>query len=472
MSKRSSRFLIGISVAIFATLLLALVAAGAYVLGRQSAAPLVQNQSASQETAERDDSPPRANSQTDNQPSEESASEESASQEMADEEELESDAKEPEIATPLATIEEQTESELLEGATLNLDEEDLKLVLEVWDIIDREFDGELPDDAEVTYRAIGGSLELLEDQFTRFMPPDIAERSRQQLDGSFEGIGAFVDLNEEGFLVIVRPIEGQPADLAGIVSGDIVTHVDGNSILGKTLEAIIADVKGPKGTEVKLTIVRESNSEPFDVSLVRDLIEIPIVESEVLQEDIGYIRLSSFSGNASEQLEGELDRLLKLGTTALIFDLRDNPGGLLSQSVAVADIFLPDGVVLYQRDSGGVEEIFESDNGDLGESIPLVVLINSGSASASEIVAGAIQDRDRGMLIGETTLGKGSVQQTHTLSDGSELRVTIARWYTPDDKSIDEQGVLPDINVETPDEFGGEDDSQLQRAIEYLISSM
>jgi carboxyl-terminal processing protease len=162
--------------------------------------------------------------------------------------------------------------------------------------------------------------------------------------------------------------------------------------------------------------------------------------------------------------------LLEEEPRALILDLRDNPGGFLSQSVEVADLFLPDGVVLYQRDSGGDEEVFESDDGDVAERIPLVVLVNSGSASASEIVAGAIKDRDRGTLVGETTFGKGSVQHTHTLSDGSELRVTIARWYTPDDNSIDDLGISPDINVLTPDEFGGDTDTQLQRAIDYILS--
>ncbi len=343
-------------------------------------------------------------------------------------------------------------------------------MIEVWDIVNQEFDGKLPSNEEVTYEAIIGSLELLNDQFTRFVPPEIAERAREQLEGSFEGIGAFVDIADDGYLLIVRPIQGQPADLAGLESGDIVTHVDGESVLGKTLEAIIAEVKGPEGTEVTLTIKREAEPEVFDVTIVRDRIEIPIVESQSLENDIAYVRLTSFSGNASDQLADALTSLLEEEPRALILDLRDNPGGFLSQSVEVADLFLPDGVVLYQRDSGGDEEVFESDDGDVAERIPLVVLVNSGSASASEIVAGAIKDRDRGTLVGETTFGKGSVQQTHTLSDGSELRVTIARWYTPDDNSIDDLGISPDINVLTPDEFGGDTDTQLQRAIDYILS--
>ncbi|UCG23360.1 MAG: S41 family peptidase, partial [Chloroflexota bacterium] len=322
---------------------------------------------------------------------------------------------------------------------------------------------------EVTYGAIAGSLELLDDTYTRFVTPDMAAHMREQLNGSFEGIGAFVDLDPDGYLVIVRPIEDQPADRAGLLSGDLITHVNGESVLGRSLDEITAEIKGPEGTQVTLTIVRESLDEPFDLTVTRERIEIPIVSGEMLEDNIAYARLTGFSGNAAEQLESELRELLDQEPQALIFDLRDNPGGFLSQSVQVADLFLNDGVVLYERDSRELEEVFESEDGDLAEEIELVVLVNAGSASASEIVAGAVKDRGRGTLVGDTTFGKGSVQQTHTLSDGSELRVTIARWYTPNDRSISVEGVEPDVHVETPEEFGGDADTQLQRAIRLIL---
>ena len=391
----------------------------------------------------------------------------------AEEQEAESSSPAPET-TPVEEApspEPTIEQEQAEGPRepVELDSDDLELLLEVWAVIDEEFDGALPDEAEVTYNAIAGSLELLDDKYTRFVTPQIAEHMREQLNGSFEGIGAFVDLDPDGFLVIVRPIEDQPADRAGILGGDLISHVDGDSVLGMSLEEITAEIKGPEGTQVTLTVIRESLDEPFDVTVTRERIEIPIVTGEMLEDDIAYVRLSGFSANASQQLELELTELLNQEPRALILDLRDNPGGFLSQSVQVADLFLGEGIVLFERDSRDLEEVFESQDGELAEEIELVVLVNTGSASASEIVAGAIQDRGRGVLVGESTFGKGSVQQTHTLTDGSELRVTIARWYTPDNRSISVDGIAPDILVETPEEFGSDADTQLQRAIQLIL---
>jgi carboxyl-terminal processing protease len=352
---------------------------------------------------------------------------------------------------------------------VNLTPEGMRLLFEVWDLVNREYDGPLPSDEEALYGAIRGSLDLLGDPFTRFVPPAVAAQSREQLDGSYEGIGAFVDMDERGLLIIVRPFVGQPAAEAGLRSGDVITHVDGEAVAGKSLEEIIARVKGPIGTEVTLTVVREGVEDPFDLRVERARIEIPIVESEMLAGDIAYVRLSTFSSSADQILREALEDLLAQDPRALILDLRDNPGGFLNQATAVADLFLDEGVILYQRNSNGVEEIFTSRDGELAEHVPLVVLVNVGSASASEIVAGAIQDRGRGTVVGEQTFGKGSVQQSHTLSDGSELRVTIARWYTPNNLSISEVGVSPDIDAATPETFGGPADTQLQSAIDFIL---
>ncbi len=466
MSHKSKIFLLAVAVSISVVLVVGLVAAGFYQLGQDSVGKELQIEQSGDEIE----------GQSGDQLAKESDLIDATTIIEPTAQDAVPDANEA-TSSPVTRSQGAVEDSVQESKSTTLrsadiSQEDLELLLEVWEIVGRQFDGAIPANNELTYGAIAGSLDLLNDQFTRFVPPDLAALVREQLQGGFEGIGAFVDMTEDGFLMIVQPIRGQPADLAGIKDGDIVTHVNGESVLGKSVNAIVSEVKGPRGTDVTLTIVRESVSEPFEIIVTREHIELPMVEAETLEDDIAYVRLSSFTGSAASQLEEAVAEQLAGEPKALILDLRDNPGGFLSQSVVVADLFLPEGIVLFQRDSTGDEEIFESDDGDLAEEIPLVVLINAGSASASEIVAGAIQDRDRGILIGETTFGKGSVQQSYTLSDGSGLRVTISRWYTPDNHSISEVGITPDILVDTPETNERGDDVQLQRAIEYLLSGL
>ena len=351
---------------------------------------------------------------------------------------------------------------------------DLTVFHEVWRLIESEFDGELPEDNDLLYEAIGGSLNALDDNYTRFIRPEIAERLRDDLDGSVSGIGAIVRPHDDGLVEIVRPIDGQPADLAGLLAGDLIVEVDGQSVGSMSFDEFLLLVRGPEGTAVTLSIVRKDVEEPIEFSLIRAEFEVPVVETQVFEEDaqtVAYVRLSSFTKSAEEDLSSALAILLAQNPDGIILDLRDNGGGFLDQAVAVADLFLPEGVVLYERSSKGeLDETFRSESGDFAEDLPLVVLVNAGSASASEIVAGAIQDNGRGILVGEPTFGKGSVQHVHTLSDGSELRVTIARWFTPNNRSISEEGVLPDLEVATPEDLGGDDDEQLQRAIDYLLN--
>jgi carboxyl-terminal processing protease len=379
----------------------------------------------------------------------------------------------PPAETPLAPELELLVPQATPGDPLDrevgLEDDDLDLLFEVWRLIARGYDGELPSREELLYSAIRGSMETLDDQFTRFIPPDAAARMRQDMQGAFEGIGAFIRLNEEGLLEIVRPMANHPAARAGILPGDIITYIDGVPSQGMTLDEAISRIRGPEGSVVRLTIMRLDAEDSLEIEIERARIEIAIVESQMLPENIAYVRLTNFSSNSPEVLKSAVSELMAQDPKGLIFDLRDNPGGFLTQSVEIADVFLPEGVVLMERNLRGLDKVFNSQDGGLAEDIPLVVLVNAGSASASEIVAGAIQDRGRAPLIGETTFGKGSVQETHTLSDGSELRVTVARWYTPNDNSIDGEGITPDIEVlPSPIDLGGPDDNQLQRAIEFL----
>ena len=344
------------------------------------------------------------------------------------------------------------------------------LFWEVWSLVERGFYGDLPSEDDRLYGAIRGSLQTLDDDHTAFTERDIAEINRGDMDGSFEGIGAVVRMNEANQIEIVQPMEGQPAEEAGLRPGDLVLAVDGESTETMGLYEAIALIRGPRETTVTLTILRPGESDPFNVEIVRARIPLPTVESEMLDDNVAYLRLYEFNGQATELLQDAIDDLLDQEPIGLVLDLRNNPGGFLSQAVSVADEFLPPGVVLIER-GRDLERTFDSTGAGSAEEIPLVVLINGGSASASEIVAGAIQDHRRGVLIGETSYGKGSVQQPHTLSDGSELRITIARWYTPDDRAIHGDGLEPDIPVPyTEEDLENDRDPQLDRALEYLIT--
>jgi carboxyl-terminal processing protease len=350
------------------------------------------------------------------------------------------------------------------------DEEAFQLFWEVWAIVQRDYYGELPDEREVTYAAIRGMLSTLNDPFTTFMEPEEAAIRAEDDTGEYEGIGAYVDMDEDGKLVIVEPFEGSPAEAAGLQAGDRVVAVDGVSIVGMSLHEAISLVRGPAASQVTLLVEREGVAELFEVTVTRERFELEIVDVEMLEDGIGYIRLREFGSKASEKMEAGLEELLTQNPRGIVFDLRYNPGGWLDQALKVADLFLADGVILTQRWKDGSEQVFKAHEGDIGEDIPLVVLVDRGSASASEIVAGALQDHGRAILIGENTFGKGAVQTVHTLSDGSQLVVTSALWFTPNNQPIHGQGLTPDIEVLYPEELEAGEDPQLERAIEYFLT--
>lgn len=449
---RTNRRLLVIVSLVGLALCLATAVAG-YAIGRASATPQVLTETVT-ETRE-------VTRQVEVPVTAENSDAESA---VADSEEA---VESPELPTAVPT-EPQQQSEP-EAEPLDLANLDTAVFDEVWQLIEEEYYGDLPSNDELMEAAIEGSLNALDDNYTTYTPPDIAELLREDFGGSVEGIGAFVRENEEGFVEIVAPIEGQPAEAAGLLPGDLVLEVDGASVLGENFYAVIAKVRGPRGTDVTLKIFRPSTEEELDFTITRARFEVPTVEAEMLDNNIAYLKLTEFGGLAAEQVTTELQALLDQDPQALILDLRNNPGGFVDQCVAIADLFMTDNVVLYQRDSQGGENVYRADDGDFAEQVPLVVLVNAASASASEIVAGAIQDTERGTVIGDITFGKGSVQLLHTLSDGSELRVTIARWFTPDDHSINGVGITPDIEV--PDDLETPDvDEQLDRAIEFILN--
>jgi carboxyl-terminal processing protease len=352
--------------------------------------------------------------------------------------------------------------------------EDLGIFWEAMDLIEEDFYGELPSPNERSYGAIHGVLKTLGDQNTGFLTPNEAASFMEGIEGSFEGIGALVEWAEdEGAIRIIEPFEDQPAWNAGIRRGDLIIAINGQDVADlSNLHEAINRIKGPKGTEVHLTVRRDGLDDPLEFPVTRDLIDVPVVESELYgdNEEFAYVALKRFSADAGAKLRAELETLLTDQTQGLIFDLRGNPGGLLREAINVTSVFLEDERVLIERFSDGTEEIYNTEGSALvPNDLPLVVLVNQGSASASEIVAGALQDVERAPLVGVTTFGKGSVQLPHTLSDESLLRVTIALWYTPADRSIDDTGLEPDIEVErTNEQIENEEDPQLDRALELL----
>ncbi len=342
--------------------------------------------------------------------------------------------------------------------------------------IQEDYYGPAPAATDLTYGAIRGSLRALDDPFTMFTDPEITEIQKVELEGEFEGIGAYVSQNELGQLVIQTPMRGQPAEKAGVQAGDIVLKVDDEDISGLDVNDSVLLIRGPKGTTVLLTIKREDEPDLLEIAVVRDRIEIPsVAEAKTLTDEgapeVGYVQITVFAEETKVELDKALEELRAEGVKALILDLRNNPGGYLDTAIEVASEFIGDGVVVMQEDSAGNRKTANASGTGLATDLPLVVLINRGSASASEIVAGAIRDDKRGLLVGEKTFGKGSVQNVHELSDKSQLRVTVAAWLTPSGDKIHKVGIAPDIEVErTADDVKNERDPQLERAIEAARS--
>ncbi|MFV1949565.1 MAG: S41 family peptidase [Anaerolineales bacterium] len=342
---------------------------------------------------------------------------------------------------------------------------------ETWDIVHNQYIDQPVDDLALMRGAISGMLDSLGDQHTSYMDPDQYMQSNMPLDGEYEGIGAWVDTTSE-YLTIISPMPNSPAEKAGLIPGDEVIMIDGEDMTGIDGSLVIRKVLGPAGSTVVLTIRRESEPMPFDVTIVRGKISIPSVESEMLDNRIGYVHIITFGQDTRNELRNQLEEILAQDPVGLIVDLRNNGGGYLQTAVEVGSEFIGEGVILYE-DYGadeGVKEFLVL-SGGLATEIPMVLLVNEGSASASEIVAGAIQDYQRGPLIGATTFGKGSVQNWIELkNEQGAVRVTIARWLTPDKRQIHEFGLEPDYLVEfTEDDFLNDLDPQLDKAMEILL---
>ncbi len=348
--------------------------------------------------------------------------------------------------------------------------EKIDLFAEVLEKIQNEYVEEV-DQAEIIDSAINGALQSL-DPFSAYMNPKVFEESQSETSGEFGGLGIEVSM-ESGVIKVITPIDDTPASKAGIKAGDYIVKINGEQVQGKTLMEAVNLMRGPEGTSIEITVRRKGLRKAKIFKITREIIEIKSVISKIVDNKVGYLRLRAFNENSSNQLKKEISKIEKnKKLVGYILDLRNNPGGLLSQAVTISDFFLNDGEIVSTKGRKKRENRkFFAKKGDKIDGKPLIVLINNGSASASEIVAGALQDQKRAILLGETTFGKGSVQSIIPLKNRGAIRLTISKYYLPSGKSISEVGVVPDIKVEEEDEefsINTITDNQLNYAIKLL----
>ena len=341
---------------------------------------------------------------------------------------------------------------------------------EVLEKINREYIDEI-NQSESMDSAINGLLQSL-DPYSSYMSPEILEEMQTETSGEFGGLGIEVSM-EAGVVKVISPIDDTPASKAGIKAGDYIVKINDTQVQGKSLSEAVDLMRGPVGSSIELTVRRRGEKKALTFNITREIIEIQSVKSELLEENIGYIRLTSFNENSSDQIEKQIKKLKKnKNLNSFILDLRNNPGGLLNQAIRISDFFLENGEIVSTKSRK------KSDNrkwfakkGDITDGKTLLVLINYGSASASEIVAGALKDHKRAIVVGENSYGKGSVQSIIPLKNRGAIRLTVAKYYLPSGKSISEVGVRPDIEVnEEGDDFKirTDTDNQLNYAIKLL----
>lgn len=339
-------------------------------------------------------------------------------------------------------------------------------VEELYDVLRQTYDGELNEE-ELLNGLKDGLARASGDVYTRYLNAEAAEAFSNDLNGTFSGIGAELGINDAGQLTIVAPLDDFPAQKAGVRAQDVIVEVDGEESIDWTVEEAVTNIRGPEGSDVSLTLAR--NGERIEVTITRQTIVLPSVETEILEENIGYIRISRFAEDTQRLVANAAQEFQSKNVEKVILDLRNNGGGFLAAAVDVAGLWVENQVVVEQRQGGEVTDALRTNQVAEFEGLETVVLVNGGSASASEIVAGALQDLELATIVGEQTFGKGSVQSLEKLDEGGVLKVTIARWYTPDGRTIDEEGIAPDVEVSLSEEdIEAERDSQRLRAIEIL----
>ncbi len=350
---------------------------------------------------------------------------------------------------------------------------DFELFWEVWNLVKTKHIDQPVNDVDLYYGAISGIANSVEDPYTVYLPPDLTARFNQDISGKFDGIGAEIGI-KDAQLQIIAPLAGTPAEKAGLQAGDKIIKIDGLETLDLTIDEAVDKIRGPKGSTVILTIYRDGADDVTDISVVRDTIKVPTLEYELRETNgkrLAIVALSHFNEDAAADFSEVSQTILRDNPDGIILDLRNNPGGLLEESVKVASYFVSQGSIVSERFSDGREVVYESKGYGTLENFETVVLINQGSASASEIVAGALKDHGAARVIGMQSYGKGSVQDFQMLDDNSSLKITVAHWYTPNGNTINDTGITPDIEVDiTTEDIEADRDTQLDRAIEELVN--
>lgn len=316
----------------------------------------------------------------------------------------------------------------------------------VWDKIKNNYAGEVSE-VDLFYGSIKGMVDAIDDPYSKYLPPKESKEFSKSMSGEFEGIGAEISIQDDQ-LTVVAPLDKSPAKKSGIKPGDKVLAIEGESTKGLSLEKAVQKIRGKKGTNVTLTVLHKDADEPEDITITRDEIDIPTVKHELKEDNLGYLRIRYFNADTDSQLNQAIDDLLAKNPRGIILDLRRNPGGYLQSSIKAASEWVEDGVIVSEGVNGKIEERFKSKGEHRLTNVPTVVLVDGGTASGAEIVAGALKDHNKATLVGTTTFGKGSVQELKFLPDGSALKLTVAKWYTPNGNLINEKGIKPDVVVE------------------------
>ena len=361
----------------------------------------------------------------------------------------------------------------LSSTSLDKTTESMDEFWKVWSLLDQKFVGSTtPSTKEKKWGAIAGLTASYKDPYTMFFPPEESKSFAEAVAGNFEGIGAEIGIKDNQ-LVVVAPLKGTPAFKAGLLAGDKIYKIDGKPAGNLSVESAVKLIKGKKGTVVKISVVRQGAKDPIDIAIVRDTIDIPVVDTESRKDGIFIIRVYSFSAQSYLKFREAIREFIDSGDDKLIVDLRNNPGGYLEAAVDMASWFLPEGSLIVTENYGKSkpETAHTSKYGYniFNDNLKMVILVNGGSASASEIFSGALHDHGKARLVGEKTFGKGSVQELINLDEGTSIKVTIAKWLTPNGISISQNGIMPDLEVKmTADDFQKNGDIQQQAAIDML----